>query len=435
MVKRKKKRDYQHNPMDLSQIELPMQIEGENLDEWQKEVLNYWGNIAIRSGRQVGKSAIMAKKAAHAAIKWEKTNILVTAASERQAAYIFEKIKFEFRHIKDNIFAETPTMRKMLLKNGSIIYCLPTGITGDLIRGLTIDVWIPDEAAYINDAVWAAVTPMLWIKKKQGKGWIWALSTPCGKQGRFYNLFENEEFKTWHVSSEECERIPKDELERWKKNYTRVQYCQEVLGEFIDEVSRLFTEELLKKCFKKGITANSKCKFLGVDVARFGGDKNAFVEDNYITELKKHYINFAETTDRVGINETYWKILEKENQKKYNKILIDDGGVGGGLTDFLKEKLKNKIIAVNNASRSLDTKRTKKILKEDLYSFAIMKMEDGKVLIEDNDELYLSLSTMQFEYNDNSIKIYGRNSHLAEAFVRAIWGEKTKSLNVFARSF
>jgi len=432
-----KRRDYDKNPVDYSSINFPLEIESNPLDEWQQEVMDWWGDMAIRSGRQVGKSVIMAKKAAFAALKWPKINILVTASSERQAAYLFEKIKFEFKFLKEDVFADTPTMRKMKLKNGSEIYCLPTGVRGDLIRGLTLHIWIPDEAAYINDAVWASVSPMLWVKRNEGFGWIWALSTPVGKQGKFYKLFEDERFKKWHIKSTDCQRIPKDELEVWKKQYTRVQYNQEVLGEFVDEVSRLFSEELLKKCFVKEVNKNwsEDNKYLGVDVARYGGDENAFVVGT--NRDKSILVPIAETTKRVGINDTYNKILEMDGRHHFNKILVDDAGVGGGLTDFLMEKLRSKIVAINNASRSIshDRTRKKKILKEDLYSNAVLRMERDEVKIIDNDDLYLSLASMQFEYDGDNLKIYGRYSHLAEAYVRALWGVKTKGLNLFAEFF
>ncbi len=427
------KKDYLKNPLDYTDIVIPLEIDHEPVDEWQEEVLDYWGNIAIRSGRQVGKSAIMAKKAAIASLKWSGIKILVTAASERQAAYIFEKIKHEYRLIKENPFVDVPTMRKMTLKNGSEIYCLPTGVRGDLIRGLTLDVWIPDEAAYIQSSVFVAVTPMLWVSKKKGKGWIWALSTPAGKEGKFYTFFENEMFKTWHISSEDCDRIPLDDLKQWKKEYTRVQYHQEVLGEFVDEISRLFTEEILDMFFVEEIpyTENWQ-KYLGVDVARYGGDQNAFVEAR--TSSKMTYITMCRTIVKVGLTVPYKMILELNTERKYRKILIDDAGVGGGLSDFLKSKLGNKIIDINNASRSLDKYdegRRKKILKEDLYSNAIMMIEEGRTKALMNKELYLSLAGMQQTYEGGRVKIFGRESHLSEAAMRALWGVKTKGLRLF----
>jgi hypothetical protein len=436
MKGRRKKRDYIKDPISLSDISVPLKIDFQDLDDWQREIIDYKGNIAICSGRQVGKSAIMALKAALTLLQYDRIKILISSGSERQAAYIYEKVKQVLNQLKDDPYAETPTMRRTVLKNASELYCLPTGKTGDLIRGLTLDVWIPDEAAYINDAVWATISPMLWISKNRGMGWIWALSTPAGKIGRFYDCFNNPEYKTWRISSLNCPRIPKSELEMWKRNYTRVQYEQEVLGNFVDEISRFFPDNVLQKCFIKDLEPfinTSAC--LGVDVARYGGDQNAFVEAQEKDE--KYRVTFCETTERQGIHETFRKIQELDTRKRYKKILVDDGGVGGGLTDFLIEKYKTRVIGINNASRSItfDKKKRKRLMKEDIYSNALIMMEQGNLQIIDNDELRESLQSVLYEYSDTGeLKIYARYNHPAEAMVRALWGVKKKHLNLWAAS-
>lgn len=433
---RRKKRDYDKDPMDLSRVFIPIEIDHQELDDWQNEVVDYEGDIAICSGRQVGKSACMSLKCALTALRYMRMKILISSGSERQAAYIYEKIKQVLKQAPMDVFADNPTMRFTKLKNGTEIYCLPTGQTGDLIRGLTLDVWIPDEAAYINDAVWATVSPMLWIARQNGRGWIWALSTPAGKRGKFYECFSDPRFKIWRISAINCKRIPHDELERWKRQYSRVQYAQEVLGEFVDEISRFFSDDLIRKCMKHGVGPFAiSSKYLGVDVARYGGDENAFV--TVCENDKKYRVIASETTERVGIHETFSKIIELDKNYHFNRILIDDAGVGGGLTDFLMEKLQNRVIGINNAQRSIshDKKKKRRILKEDIYSNAIILMEQSLVEIEYNDDLFLSLSSVLYEYTDKgTVKIYGRYSHLAEAFVRALWGAKRKSLNLWASS-
>ena len=62
---------------------------------------------------------------------------------------------------------------------------LPTGESGYGIRGFTIDLLICDEAAFINEEVWQAVTPMLAVTG----GDIWLLSTPHGREGYYYRCF------------------------------------------------------------------------------------------------------------------------------------------------------------------------------------------------------------------------------------------------------
>ena len=54
------------------------------LDKWQKQVLETKGNLCLCSGRQVGKSTVIAIKAGESAINSKKT-IMVIAHVERQA--------------------------------------------------------------------------------------------------------------------------------------------------------------------------------------------------------------------------------------------------------------------------------------------------------------------------------------------------------------
>lgn len=433
--RRSKKDDWIRKPEDLSSIE----IDESMLDIWQHEVMDYWGDLAIRAGRRTGKSFTMGKKIAKFLIKNKGVHLLISASSERQAMFLYEKVLFELKFSTEkNIFAENPTMRRTVLKNGAELYCLPVGLDGNLIRGLDLDVWAPDEHSFTNSKVSTAIEPMLWTsKKKRGMGWTWALSTPFGKQGKFWEMFNkdiNPNFKTWHISALDCDRIPKEELEKFRKTHTKVEYAQEVLGEFVDEVSCLFNLDLLRSCFKKDVIETDD-RVLGVDVARFGGDSNAFIEADFIDEKIK--IPFAETTDRVSIYATFKKIIEMDILRNFKKIIIDDAGVGGGLVDFLIKELKSKILGINNASRSIDSDGSRrKLMKEDLYSYALTEMEAGNVEIkETNLELFESLSSMQFTYEGDDLKIFGRNSHLAEAFVRAIWGKKAKGLNMFVRCF
>ena len=59
-------------------------------------------------------------------------------------------------------------------------------------------------------------------------------------------------------------------------------------------------------------------------------------------------------------------------------------------------------------------------------------MERGEVEIINDLKLLRSLKGMAFEYTPGkSLKIYGRHSHLSEAFVRACWCVKEKGLNIF----
>ena len=343
---------------------------------------------------------------------------------------------FDYEH---GIFEEKPTKTTVKLKNGSICYSLPAGKTGIYLRTFALDFLYIDEAAYVPDTVYTALKPMLAVSSKKGLGWECFLSTPFGKGGFFYDSHFDDDYKNFHVSSEDCERIPKEFVRKEKLRLSKIEYAQEYLGEFIDEFQQFFPTKLIKKRmtflrwnFEEFFNPTKKY-FLGVDIARYGADENAFViaEMQNRTSLK---IVVAETTERKSLTETTGRILEYHKKYNFNMIFIDDGGIGAGVTDILIEKLGRRVLGLNNAKKTLDKDGRKgKIFKEDLYSNAMVMLEtDGQLELIDNLKLLKSLKSMTFEYTaEKNLKIYGKYSHIAEAFVRACWAIKAKSLNLY----
>ena len=413
------------------------------LDKWQKEVLKTDGNICLRSGRQVGKSTIISIKAGDYAASNKNKKVLIISATERQAYLLYEKV---LAYIHDNYKKylkkgkDRPTKSTIKLNNGSIIYCLPTGLSGLGIRGYTIDMMIADEAAFIPQEVWSALTPML----ATTKGNIILLSTPHGKEGYFYNSFSDSAFTSFHVSSEECPRINKEFLEREKQTMTKLQYAQEYLGMFVDELRQFFSDKLIKECMI--LKRNSKRDFyrdyyLGVDVARMGEDESTF-EILDCTEKDKliHIENII--TRKTLLTETAKKIIDLNKEYNFKKIYIDDAGVGSGVFDYLLEydDTKKKIVAINNRSRPLDKddEHKKKILKEDLYNNLLGLMERKQIKLLDDDEIFRSLKSVQYEYITTAgaltkFKIFGSYTHIVEGLIRAAWCVKDKSLNIWVR--
>lgn len=416
-------------------------------DKWQLEVLAHKGNITLRSGRQVGKSEVISQKAYDFATENAGTTTLIIAASQRQSSLLFEKVRvlFDMKEQEgESIYYEKPTLTKILLKNGSKIYSLPAGRTGYFIRGFTIDLLIADEAAYIPETVWLAVTPMLAVSQKLRQfGWTILLSTPFGKGGYYFNSFTDPDFKAFHVSSEDCPRIPKDFLKKEKQRMTKAEYRQEYLGEFTDEWNQFFSTDLIKRSMtfiswekEKDYNPNARY-YLGVDIARYGGDENAFVicemEDTKLKIIK------CETTTRVSTMDPINRIQLLDSIWNFNKIFIDDGGVGGSVTDVLQDKLGRKVMGLNNASKRIQVQgedKKKGILKEDLYSNALMLLETGKLELISDLSLLRSLKSITYEYGDmktgyKNVKIYGEYAHLAEAMVRACWCLKERGLNLY----
>ena len=440
-------------------VEIITDVRKFELDPWQIRVLNHKGNIVLRTGRQVGKSTIVALKTRKLAYEYPGTTTMVVAASQRQAALLYEKIRAmleldnqevlekamkgkSFSSLKRKrewekdytIFRDEPTMTRIRLKNGSEIYCLPTGKTGAYIRGFTIDFFIPDEAARIPNEVFIAVEPsLLASKKKRNLGWIIALSTPKGAEGWFYDVCHDKDFLQIHITSEKCKRLSQKELKKKKKKLTALQYGQEYLAEFIEGFRRYFKDAILKKLnyidtWSLDQKDRSAKYFLGVDVARFGRDDNAFV----VAEIKDKNIKIvkAEVSNRKDLMDTAGKIIELDKKFNFFKIYIDATGVGGGVVDVLREDyanvgIKRKIVETHNISRQIAEDKTIKTLKEDMYSNCLIQMENQRVTLLNDKALLFSLKSISFDYTSfGTLKIFGKSTHLTEALVRACWGIK-----------
>lgn len=415
-------------------------------DPWQQQVLDHAGNICIRSGRQVGKSEVISAKSCKFAIENPGTVTLIIAASQRQSGLLFEKVRANFDRIdsKGGLYLEPPTLTRIMLANGSRIYSLPAGRTGYFIRGFTIDLLIADEAAYIPEEVWKAVVPMVAVSQKMRKmGFIILLSTPFGKGGYFFNAFHDPDFKQFHISSEDCARIPKDFLQKERGRLTKSEYMQEYQGEFTDEWNQFFNTPLIKGCmtfmeWSKLRDHNPSARYyLGVDIARYGGDENAFV----ICELLGTNLKIVRvfTTNRISTTDTIGRIEAIDKEFNFAKVFVDDSGVGGSVTDILIEKLGRKVMGLNNASKRVQVQGEEKkrgILKEDLYSNALMLMETGKLQLINDLPLLRSLKSITYEYtagggSARNIKIFGDYAHIAEAMVRACWCLKERGLNIY----
>ena len=409
------------------------------LDQWQKEYINTEGNVCVRAGRQSGKSFAQSLRIALFALLNPNTQTLIIGAVDRQSVELFEKVKAHIQILGRHTIRGRPTLHKIELSNKSKIIALPAGRTGYGLRNYTIHKLVVDEAHYVPEEVYTAVRPML----ATTGGSMDLLSTPRGSSGFFYECFKDKDFTKFHTTSEECERIDKDFLKGEKRRMTKLQYAQEYLAVFLDNLQTFFPEKLITSCTRSGSHtlfsfSPEREYYLGIDIARYGGDENSFVIVELI-EDKVHCLS-VETTERVSIAETIRKIKALNQQWRFNKIYIDDGGMGGAVFDVMIEEgeMRRKLIGINNASRSInaDKSKGKKLLKEDLYGNLKRLMEQKLITLPKDMNLKRSLMSIQFEYPEEenarqNVRIYGKYSHITEGLIRACWSVKTKGLKLY----
>lgn len=434
------------------------------LDEWQRQALEHEGNLLLCTGRQVGKTYILSRKSAERMVKVPNTQILVGSLTEDQAKLIIvmtqkylEEYYPTWLRVKKK---DKPTLNKIVLTNGSSMLARPVGNTGDSLRGFTGNVFVMDELSRWSELALIAGLPTLMTTG----GEIWGASTPFGKQGFFWDAFQNKEnyWKVLHVSSEEAilnreinenwTQQRKDAalrfLEQQKAQMSDLEYAQEYLGQFVDELRRYFSDEIIDQaCTEK--RGNSVLKgreyFCGVDIARLGQDESSF---EIIDRINKETLQHVESqiTRKQLTTQTYEKIISLDTIYNFKKIFIDAGAgsLGVGIFDQLinNDQTKRKVEAINNRKIVMDRegKSRQRLLKEDLYDNLLSLMQKQQIKLLDDENVRLSLRSVQYEYlkkanQISQMRIFGNYTHIVEGLIRAAWCSKEKNINMKIYSF
>ena len=405
------------------------------LDKWQQKVMETEGNMVLRSGRQVGKSFIIAKKASDFASQNKNKLIMVIAFTEKQAKLLFGKILNNIVNIDKKLIAKPkPTNHVINLKNGSSIHCYAAGDTGYGIMGFTIDLLIADECAWIKEEVWNSITPALAVTN----GNMWLLSTPFLSEGFYFDCFDDETFTSFHQSSEDCPRITKEFLERMKQRFTKTKYNQMYLGEFVDDAHRIFGDKWIDKVCKlekeNYDPKDPDNEAIGIDVAGTGEDESTYegMVRNH-NRVKQFYHEVVEKSSEMWFTEMMINIRHL-NRTYDSKFGIDGDGLGSGVvsSSMSDDDLKRKVVDLKNSKREIDGdgKTTSRNMKEAMYMNMLEMGETGKLQLFDSTEIRLSLrSIISQKLEGGSEKIDGNYSHIAEGLVRACWLLKEKDLN------
>jgi len=415
------------------------------LDPWQEKYINTEGNCFLLCGRQSGKTAAMSIKFGRRAATKPKSIIMMIAYTEKQAYNLFFKTLMYLKALYPKMIKRgkwKPTKHQIYLTNGSQIMCYAAGITGEGLRTYTLTDLVIDEAAAMSREVFIATTPMLSVTD----GVMDLSSTPRGKQGYFFDCSDQcpkvkPNFTRFYVSAEDCPRHSKEFLKAERVTMTRLEYAQEYLAQFLDDIKQFFSDKLIKQiCTLPGdksrapgsFSLSSREYFLGVDIARMGDDESTFEvlerrESNRLVHMESLITTKTLTTD------TTRKILELNKKYDFKKIYIDTGGLGVGVFDQLLEEddTKRKVISIDNATRPLDKDETrkKKLLKEDLYVNLRRIMERAEIQLLKDENVIASLKSVQFDQETQ--KIFGNNTHIAEGLIWAAWCVKDKTLKMF----
>lgn len=398
-------------------------------DEWQSGALIDLAEnpkVSIKSGQGVGKTGIEAVALLWFLCCFPFPRIVATAPTKQQLHDVLwsEVSKWMSRSILlSQILKWTKTYIYMVGNEKRWFAVARTATKPENMQGFHEDnmLFIVDEASGVADPIMEAILGTLSGENNK----LLMCGNPTRTSGTFYDSHTSDRavYKCYTVSSEDSKRTNKDNIKSlikkygWDSNVVRVR----VRGEFPNQEDDVFIGlDIIEQCCSrqyelpegKGMSQ----VILGVDVARFGDDETVIYRNFQGTLKLVRKRRGQDLMATVGdIVKEYKRIVNDFSDYKGKVYVnIDDTGLGGGVTDRLKEVKKEQklnrlyVIPINAAERiETDTKAGKEAAEHynnlTTHMWAIMRelLGNQDVVLEDNEETVAQLSSRKYTMASN----------------------------------
>ena len=351
--------------------------------KWQREVLRELGEaikandgkidydtfrMATSSGRGIGKSALVSWLVLWMLTTRIGSTTIVSANSEAQLRSVTwaEITKWLSMSLNSHWFEVSATRlmpAKWLtelverdLKMGTRYW----GVEGRLWSAENPDAYagvhnfsgvmlVFDEASGIDDAIWA-VAAGFFTENTPNRFWM-AFSNPRRNSGYFYECFNGKRdfWRNKIVDARSVEGTDKQVYQQIIDEYgaDSSQAHVEVYGQFPNAsddqfIGAMTVDDAMRRA---PIKDQSAPIVIGVDPARFGSDSTVIAvrQGRDIIAIKRH--KGDDTMETVG------RVIEAIEEYKPALVVVDEGGLGAGVVDRLKEQ-RYKIRGVNFGTKS-----------------------------------------------------------------------------------
>ena len=393
-------------------------------DKWQAgaaEDLAHNPKVSIKSGQGVGKTGLEA-----AVFLWFITcfpypRVVATAPTKQQ---LHDVLWSEISKWMSN----SPLLPQLLKWTKTYVYMIGnekrwfgvarTATKPENMQGFHEDnmLFIVDEASGVADPIMEAILGTL----SGANNKLLMCGNPTKTTGIFYDSHTRDRalYKCHTVSSIDSNRTNKENINSlirkygWDSNVVRVR----VRGEFPNQEDDVFIplstiEQCGSRLFELDENKPLPLIVFGVDVARFGDDETVIYRNarGKLKIVQKH--RGQDLMKTVGDIVVQYKKAIKEFPNYLRKIYvnINDTGLGGGVTDRLKEVKREQnlnklcVIPINAAEKiETDTKDGKEAAEHynnlTTHMWAVLKelLENKEIEIENDDETFAQVSSRKY---------------------------------------
>jgi hypothetical protein len=260
----------------------------------------------------------------------------------------------------------------------------------DSLRGVSLTYLVMDECAYIKQEVWEKI---LRAALSDRKGRALFISTPAGRNW-FYDMFklgqseEDEEWKSWHFTTQDNETIDPKEIEAAKRTLSSFAFKQEYLSSFDTAGADIFKSEW----FKKSEEPQYGSYVIAVDLAGFEDvAKNAGAAKKRLDESAIAVVKVTDNGDwwvkkiihgRWDIRETAAKILMAVRDFEPLSVGIERGALKNAVLPYLNDLMRKNNIYAHITDLTHGNKK-----KNDRVIWSLQgRMEHGRITFNEDED-------------------------------------------------
>lgn len=410
-----------------------------NPDDWQKEVfasIVHDRYTAVKSGQGVGKTGTEA-----VVLLWFLTcfpfpRVVCTAPTKQQ---LHDVLWSEVSKWQSN----SPLLSEILHWTKTYIYMVGyekrwfavarTATKPENMQGFHEEnmLFIVDEASGVADPIMDAIMGTLSGENNK----LLLCGNPTKTSGAFYDAFHASRaiFSCHTVNSEDSPRTNKQNISLLERKYGRNSnvFRVRVLGEFpVQEDDVFISLSLIEQATMCEVDDFIGKISIGVDVARYGDDETV-IATKIGNRISIPTIRQGQSLmQTVGdIVTTYFKLIQEYPDYTGSiTVIIDDTGLGGGVTDRLEEvKAERKmyrlvIVPVNFASSPPNTDGDIVHYKDmTTYLWAEIRslLEAKQISIQNDNELVAQLSIRKYAVASNGMLQLERKKEMKERGVKS----------------
>jgi len=377
-------------------------------DDWQAEALQALADhprVAIRSGHGVGKTTLEAwallwfmftrpfpkvpctapKREQLFDILWPECAKWMERAPALEPYFEWQKTRIVQKQHPERWFAAARTSNR------------PENLAGFHEEHL---LFIVDEASGVDDKIFETIEGALTTADAK----LLLCGNPTRNSGEFYNAFHKNRSLYWvkKVACSDSPRVTPEYRERLVKKYGDDSDVVRVRadGEFPKaEPDTFIPLDMVEAAMMREVQPEGPLE-IGVDVARFGDDETVLAARVGMKHVRLEVYHGQDTMVTTGRVIAMAKELMQEYGKPKCVVKIDDDGVGGAVTDRLREIVKEEslhidVIDCHNGGVPKDKEHYEDWGTE---SWAHLRdlLQEGEIELMDDEDLVGQLSTRKY---------------------------------------